>query len=246
MQPGDAGWLGSGVDEVVSLRCAGSESRVGVTTTEEVGAMADDDVWSKIHAERAAFADLVASFTPEQLDAASRCADWRVRDVIGHMLSTAHTSPASFFSGFVASGFKFNAFNQKGVERYHDGTATELADQMRATTTMTNHPPGPTTAMLGEMIVHGDDVRQPLGVQHSYLADHVIAAADFYKTSNLLLGSKKRIAGLTMRATDMDWSTGSGPEVVGPGAALVSAMTGRKEALGELEGDGVEQFASRF
>jgi uncharacterized protein (TIGR03083 family) len=121
-----------------------------------------------------------------------------------------------------------------------------LADEMRATTTMTNHPPGPTTAMLGEMIVHGDDVRRPLGVNYGYPADHVIAAAEFYKASNLLLGSKKRITGLTLRADDMDWSTGSGPEVVGPGASLLSAMTGRRAALDDLHGDGLDQFATRF
>jgi uncharacterized protein (TIGR03083 family) len=205
-----------------------------------------DDVWSKIHGERAAFADFVASLTPEQLEAASRCAGWSVRDVIGHMVATAHTSPANFFSGLAMSGFRFNAFNQKGVERYHSGTAAELADRMRATTTMTTHPPGPTVAMLGEVIVHGDDVRRPLGASYDYPADDVIAAADFYKTSNLLLGSKKRIVGLTLRATDIGWSTGSGPEVAGPGVALLSAMTGRKAALDDLQGGGFEDFATRF
>jgi hypothetical protein len=69
---------------------------------------------------------------------------------------------------------------------------------------------------------------------------------DFYKTSNLLLGSKKRIEGLTMRASDADWSTGSGPEVVGPGASLLAAMTGRKAALEDLKGEGLAQFAARF
>ncbi len=208
--------------------------------------MADKDVWSKLHAERADFADFVASLTPEQLELASRCGGWQVRDVIGHMLSAAHTTPANFFPGLVATGFRFNALNQKGVERYHNGTAADLATELRATTTMTNHPPGPATAMLGEMIVHGDDIRRPLGVRHDYPADHVIAVAEFYKTSNLLLGSKKRISGLTLRASDMDWSTGSGPEVVGPGAALLSAMTGRDGALEDLSGDGLEQFATRF
>lgn len=208
--------------------------------------MTDTQLWSKIHAERADFAGFVGSLTPQQLESPSRCAAWRVRDTIGHMLSAAHTSPGNFFPGLIAAGFRFNTYTQKGAERYGGGTAAELADKMRATTTMTNHPPGPATAMLGEMIVHGEDVRRPLGVSYSYPADHIIAVGDFYKTSNLLLGSKKRIEGLTMRASDADWSTGSGPEVVGPGASLLAAMTGRKAALEDLKGEGLAQFAARF
>ena len=208
--------------------------------------MADTQLWSKIHAERADFADFVASLTPEQLESPSRCAAWRVRDVIGHVLSAAHTSPGNFFPGLIAAGFRFNTYTQKGAERYGSGAAAELAQKVRATTTMTNHPPGPATAMLGEMIVHGEDARRPLGVTYTYPADHIIAVGEFYKTSNLLLGSKKRITGLTMRASDADWSTGSGPEVVGPGVSLLAAMTGRKAALDDLKGDGLEQFATRF
>jgi hypothetical protein len=62
--------------------------------------------------------------------------------------------------------------------------------------------------------------------------------ADFFKGSNLLIGTKRRIAGITLRATDADWSFGTGPEAAGPILALVMAMTGRKAAVGELTGEG--------
>jgi hypothetical protein len=72
-----------------------------------------------------------------------------------------------------------------------------------------------------------------------------VTVADFYKGSNLLIGSKNRIAGLTLRATDTDWSHGSGPEVSGPILSLVMAMTGRKQADDDLSGDGVATLRSR-
>lgn len=208
--------------------------------------MPDTQLWSKIHAERAEFADLIGTLTPEQLETQSLCGDWRVRDVVGHMISAAHTSLANFFPGLIASGFRFNTFTQKGTQKYGGGTAAELAERIRATTTRTSHPPGPAVVMLGEMIVHGEDVRRPLGVKHGYPAADIQTVGNFYKTSNLLLGSKKRIQGLTVRAEDADWSTGSGPEVFGPGAALLSAMTGRRAALDDLRGEGLEEFATRF
>lgn len=60
-----------------------------------------------------------------------------------------------------------------------------------------------------------------------------------------LIGAKNRIAGVTLHATDTDWSHGSGPEVNGPLLSLVMAMTGRKVALNDLAGPGVEVLRSR-
>ena len=45
--------------------------------------------------------------------------------------------------------------------------------------------------------------------------------------------------------TDIDWSTGYGPGVRGPAEALVMSMSGRKVALADLTGDGVDTLASR-
>jgi hypothetical protein len=73
----------------------------------------------------------------------------------------------------------------------------------------------------------------------------VVRVADFYKRSNLLIGSKRRIAGLTLLATDAEWSHGTGPEVAGPVLSLVMAMTGRMLALDDLTGDGVATLRSR-
>jgi hypothetical protein len=49
-----------------------------------------------------------------------------------------------------------------------------------------------------------------------------------------------------LRATDMEWSHGSGPEVSGPGVSLLMAMTGRRTALDDLKGDGAAILASRM
>jgi hypothetical protein len=75
--------------------------------------------------------------------------------------------------------------------------------------------------------------------------DAVVAVADFYKGSNLLIGAKKRIEGVTLKATDTDWSHGSGPEASGPMLSLVMAMTGRRAALDDLAGPGVDTLRRR-
>jgi len=48
-----------------------------------------------------------------------------------------------------------------------------------------------------------------------------------------------------LRATDAEWTHGTGPEVSGPILSLVMAMTGRKVADGDLTGEGLETLRSR-
>jgi len=99
--------------------------------------------------------------------------------------------------------------------------------------------------MLGEIIVHGEDIRRPLGLTHSAPEAALIAVADSWKNSNILIGAKRRIAGLRLRATDSTWTHGEGPEVSGPMASLVLAMSGRKGALSDLSGDGLRTLMAR-
>lgn len=82
-------------------------------------------------------------------------------------------------------------------------------------------------------------------MEHTCPPEALSAVADFYKGSNTLIGAKNRIAGLTLSATDQDWTTGSGPAVQGPLLSLVMAMTGRAAHVDDLTGDGVETLRSR-
>jgi uncharacterized protein (TIGR03083 family) len=100
-------------------------------------------------------------------------------------------------------------------------------------------------SMLGEIVVHGEDIRRPLGLRHDPPEAALVAVAESWKESNLLIGSKRRIAGLRLRATDADWSHGTGPEVAGPLTSLVAAMGGRQGAHADLTGDGLTILASR-
>ena len=47
---------------------------------------------------------------------------------------------------------------------------------------------------------------------------------DVAKTAGFPLGIKKRIAGVRLYVTDIDWQWGDGPEIRGPGEAIFFAM----------------------
>ncbi len=100
--------------------------------------------------------------------------------------------------------------------------------------------------MVGEVVVHGEDIRRPLGIRHKYSDEALTTSADFYRKSNLLIGAKRRAEGLTLRATDVAWSAGAGPEVAGPLASIILAITGRRAGLADLSGDGLATLTARI
>jgi uncharacterized protein (TIGR03083 family) len=208
--------------------------------------VASSNPWPTIHAERGALVADLESLTDAQWATRSLCAEWSVRDVLAHMTATAKTTPMSFFTHFAGSGFHFNAMVAKDVAVEVGASPADTLGRFKAQLTATTHPPGPIDAMLGEAILHGEDIRRPLGIPHSYPPEALTRVADFYKGSNLLLGSKKRITGLTLRATDVEWSTGTGPEVSGPALSLLLAMTGRRTGLDGLSGPGLATLQSRM
>jgi uncharacterized protein (TIGR03083 family) len=207
--------------------------------------MTTSDIWRYIGSERSDLADTWESLTPEQWGAASWCEGWSVQDVAGHLVASAEQTPPNFFKEFAAAGFKFNVFAERGAKRCASAGSSELVRRLRARTSTRNHPPGPVNAMLGEMVVHGDDLRRPLGISHQTPEAALVVVADSWKKTNVLIGSKRRIEGLRLAATDSTWTHGDGPEVSGPLQSLVLAMTGRKQALDDLSGDGVAILATR-
>jgi hypothetical protein len=99
--------------------------------------------------------------------------------------------------------------------------------------------------MLGEIIVHGADIRRPLGLRYDYPPAALVEVANAWKNLNLIMGTKRRIAGVKLRANDVEWTHGDGPEVDGPMIAIVLAMAGRKDAHRDLSGEGLATLAGR-
>jgi uncharacterized protein (TIGR03083 family) len=203
-------------------------------------------VWDMIRDERASLVEGLAELPEPRWTQPSLCGSWTTTDVVGHILATTYVTPPKFVVGLAASGFRFNTMQEKLLHEATSGkTPNELVGELRAQIPAQKSPPGPTMAMLGETIIHGEDIFRAGGAYREHPVLHVLAVADFFKRSNLLIGAKRRIEGVTLRATDTEWTHGSGPEVAGPILALVMVMTGRAAALGDVTGEGVEILRQR-
>jgi uncharacterized protein (TIGR03083 family) len=169
-----------------------------------------------------------------------------VKQVLAHMTATATMTPPRFLARMASAGFRFDTMSQRAVAERSALPPDQLLADFRAHAQDTTSPPGPVDSWLGETVVHGEDIRRPLGIAHAYPVPTLVRVADFFKGSNMIIGAKRRIAGVRLVGTDADWSTGEGPEVSGPMLSLVLAMTGRPAGLADLAGDGVQLLAPRM
>nr|WP_231939187.1 hypothetical protein [Brevibacterium sandarakinum] len=101
-------------------------------------------------------------------------------------------------------------------------------------------------AFLGEVIVHGQDIARPLGVDLDPDAEAVLEVARFFAAKDFAVNSRTLVKGLSLNADDADFSVGDGPTVSGELIDLVMAMAGRSDACDMLTGDGVDELRQRM
>ncbi|OBI23063.1 DinB family protein [Mycobacterium sp. E2327] len=196
------------------------------------------------HAERADLADFLSTLAPPDWAAPSLCTKWSVKDVVAHVISYEELGAAGLLKRF-AKGWVVRA-NQVGVDEFSGLSPEQLLAFLRG-----HLEPRGLTAGFGGMIalvdgtVHHQDIRRSLGRPRTVPADRLQRVLGLVP-GNPRLGAGRRIRGLRLRATDVDWTHGNGPEVSGPGEALLMAMTGRPAALADLEGPGRDTLAHRL
>jgi uncharacterized protein (TIGR03083 family) len=203
------------------------------------------DAKSLARAERADLVALLTTLTPAQWNAPSLCAGWRIRDVVAHMFSYEGLGFGGIIGRLVKGGLRPDRVNAVGVAHYAASSTDDLLDLARSHLT----PSGLTAGFGGRIaltdgLIHHQDIRRPLGMTREVPADRLVCALQFARRARPI-GAAERIRGLTVTATDLAWSAGSGPAVEGPPEALLMATAGRRNAIDELSGPGLPTLAVR-
>ena len=203
------------------------------------------DVWIDVHDERESLLGLLETLTPFEWNRQSLCAEWRVRDVVGHLISETTMSIPKLIVGTVGSGFRINKFIAADACRKGSSTEPELIDAFRTVVPTCTHLPGLSSmSMLGGIIIHSLDIRRPLRRGRTIPESRMIRVASDLLSSRFFVGPKL-FAGLRVMATDADWSSGEGKQVNGPIEAFVLAMAGRVAGLDDLQGEGMDSVHQR-
>jgi uncharacterized protein (TIGR03083 family) len=199
-----------------------------------------------VHAERAALADDLAGLEQHQWRQPSLCGRWTVEEVVAHLTAAASIGRLRWFASVLGARFDFDLHNDRRLAEHRGTTPTETLERFRRVITSTTAPPsGHTAAWLGEVIVHGQDIRRPLGLAGAPAVDVVTTVARFYASRNFTVASRSATAGLHLQATDGPFATGSGPVVRGTTLALTMAMAGRRDYCDELSGPGTPTIRAR-
>jgi uncharacterized protein (TIGR03083 family) len=128
----------------------------------------NNDVWPMVHAEREALIDDLAHLDDERWGQPSLCEGWTVHDVAAHLVDTARTTRLGFVVGLVRERFDFDRQNARGVDRERGASPQETLQRLRQVASRRSTPPAPLDNRLVEELVHGEDIRRPLGLTRSY------------------------------------------------------------------------------
>jgi len=199
-------------------------------------------LWNAIFAERDALAADLAGF--EDWTAPSLCEGLTVREVLAHLTAGASLTFSTWMAGVLKCRFDFDKQVDMQLRRHMGASGAETLDRFARTATSTKHPV-PVPAVLGEIVVHGEDIRRPLGIRRDHPVPVLTALAVYFQRSNMTVPSGKRAAGLRLDAADGPFAAGDGPLVTGPTLALVMAMAGRTAYLDELSGEGAPELRER-
>jgi len=202
-------------------------------------------IWPLVHAERAALAEDLAALDDAQWAHPSLCERWMIEDVVAHLTAAASIGPLRWFASVLGARFDFDLHNDRRLAEYRGATPAETLERFRRIVTSTTSAPGPTAAWLGEVVVHAQDIRRPLGLVRAPSVGAVTEVARFYVRRNFAVPSRSAIEGLRVEATDGPFASGRGPLVSGTTLALTMAMAGRRAYCDDLSGPGVSILRAR-
>jgi uncharacterized protein (TIGR03083 family) len=198
-----------------------------------------------VHAERAALADDLAGLDQDQWRQPSLCGQWIIEDVVAHLTAAASIGRLRWIASVLGARFDFDLHNDRRLAEQRGGTPAETLERFRRVINSTAAPSGHTAAWLGEVVVHGQDIRRPLGLVRTPAVDVVTTVARFYASRNFTVPSRSATAGLRLQANDGPFASGSGALVRGTTLALTMVMAGRGDYCDDLTGPGLPIIRER-
>lgn len=210
--------------------------------------------WELVFDERQDLLHLLRSLTPADWLTSSLCAGWRIKDVAAHLLvdepvqsgATRRVMPM-----LAKQRFSVDRMNSWWINKNRERTPESIiesfeADNMRPIGLL-GHLIGSAVA-LRALVIHHQDMRRPLHLTRDIPAERLLTVLESLQTrkGSVAIGSRARARGLHLRASDVSWAHGDGPEVSGPAEAIIMALAGRSVALVDLEGEGKSVLAARM
>jgi uncharacterized protein (TIGR03083 family) len=201
------------------------------------------DIRQEVAAERRELAVVLAGLPPASWDAPSLCAGWRVREVVAHMTMPFRYSTARFVRNLLRARGNFNAMSDRCARQDAQAATGELLAALAGNESHPWQPPGGGyQAALTHDVIHGLDITIPLGIDRQIPEQRIRLVLDTITTPRSLKHFGAELGGVQLRASDLDWSFGSGSPLSGRAQHLALVVCGRKLPPGRLEGEPSARF----
>lgn len=188
---------------------------------------------------------MLAGLTDEQWNAPSLCAGWRVREVAAHMTMGFRYSLPQWARELAAARGNINRMADRCARK--DAAAFSPAELTAFLGENAEHPWKPPVGgygmALAHDVVHGLDITVALGLDRRVPEDRLrVVLGGITARSVKFFGTD--ITGVAFRATDLDWSFGTGTPVSGAAQDLLPALFGRKLPADRLQGEPRARFVA--
>ncbi len=181
------------------------------------------DLHALISDSFARLADSLEQQAPEVWDKPSLCAGWRVRDLVAHVTMAARLTDQQFGAELAAVGGDFQLLSDTIAVRDGELPVAEHLTNLRSPELAEWEPPGGgAIGALNHAVVHGLDVTNAVGLPRACTDEAAHVILDNLTTGGVAARFDVDLSDVRLQANDIDWSSGSGRDVIAPAAKIIS------------------------
>jgi uncharacterized protein (TIGR03083 family) len=196
-----------------------------------------------ISAERRELTDVLGSLSAEQWRSPSLCAGWTTAHVVAHLTMPFRITEEEFGRGMAEARGDFTKFSDAVAARDSELPQAELVGVLRDNIDNPWAPPGGgQQGAMSHDLIHGLDIAWPLSIAYP--------VPDRAMTTVLSLAAGEGgqnafgvdLDGIELRASDLDWSSGSGAQATGPSRDLLLMLARRSLPHDAVTGPGAQRL----
>ena len=196
-----------------------------------------------ISAERRELAGVLEGLSAEQWRSPSLCAGWTTAHVVAHLTMPFRITEEEFGRGMAEAHGQFTEFSDAVAARDSELPQAQLAGVLRDNIDNPWAPPGGgQPGALSHDLIHGLDIAWPLSITYPIPDRAMTTVLDLIAGPDGQKAFDADLDGIELRATDLDWSAGSGAEAAGPGRDLLLLLARRSLPYDSVTGPGAQRL----
>ena len=137
-----------------------------------------DRQWSAIGQERKRLAADLDALTEHDWHTQSQCGSWTVQETLAHLTAAASIGRWRWLRSMAGARFNADLHNRRRLNEHLGGSPAETLQRFTDAIPNRIEPANATWAWLGEVIVHGTDIRRLLGITTTPNVDTVTFVAE--------------------------------------------------------------------